>query len=492
MVYWKQITAVLLLILLLGCADAEPTPTATPTDTPPTPTAPATTAPTPTPTMQPSPTPIVPTLTVTDQPLDEDGAVTIEMAALPQPGWVVLKAQRDGQVAEVLGQTAVPAGVSRDVVVTVDPLNVTPTLVAMLHTDLGEEETFEFPGVDQPLTVGDAPVAEPFAVDLQLLLPSVTLEPQEVGEDGLLRVARVVAAEAGWLAIHADDDGGLGAVLGIAPVPAGGSEALMVQIQWREATPTLYAVLYADNGRANRPDLNEDDLPVLVGGELVMTTADVTLPPDVVVLDQPVIDGTITVERVISNGPGHVVVYFDDGDAPGLIIGSEFIEDGLNKQIVIDIVETAVTPQLYIFIHDDTTPGDNFDFPANDPPRQYDGRVIPPFPFSTTPGNYLTTTDQSLSDDGTVTVPLVVVDVPAWIAVHTVEEGARGAQLGIAQLPPGINRDVQVSIDADAATETLQAVLYLDAGEIGAYEPDVDVVLQRNRSVIAAPFAVRP
>ncbi|MBK9613796.1 hypothetical protein [Candidatus Amarobacter glycogenicus] len=74
-------------------------------------------------------------------------------------------------------------------------------------------------------------------------------------------------------------------------------------------------------------------------------------------LDQPVIGGTITVERVISNGPGWLVVYQDEGGSPGLIIGSAPLVDGLNEQVPVSVRESGVTPQLFIFLHEDTEPG---------------------------------------------------------------------------------------------------------------------------------------
>jgi hypothetical protein len=119
-----------------------------------------------------------------------------------------------------------------------------------------------------------------------------------------------------------------------------------------------------------------------------------------------------------------------------------------------------------------------------------------PFTFRTNAGNYLYTYDQSLnrSPDGgaTVTVPLAVNDVNAWVVIHNDANGNRGDVLGMVWLPIGINRDISISIDPTRVTETLHAVLYLDAGTTQQFNfPNgVDMPLQRNRQVIQAPFAL--
>ena len=99
--------------------------------------------------------------------------------------------------------------------------------------------------------------------------------------------------EDGWLLIHTVQNGEIGQVLGAAYLKSGLNEALAISIPWREATPELVGVLYEDNGRFQRLDFPNDDLPVLAGGELVMRSFSVSLPPDVYVLDQPVIDNSI-------------------------------------------------------------------------------------------------------------------------------------------------------------------------------------------------------
>jgi hypothetical protein len=490
----KRILTSLILLLLLAACGEEPTPDPTPPITAvPTLTRPA--QPTAAPTIAPSPTPQEPTLTAVDQSLDENGRLLISSVTVLEPAWVVIHAERDGQVGEVLGYTAVSPGATDDVEVTIDPLAATDQLAAILHVDAGEEGEFEFPGVDEPLQNETAVVSQSFAITRDLALPAITATDQAVREDGLVRLDGVTMLVPGWLVIHADDDGAIGPILGHTFVEAGETADVVVHIPWRQGTPVLHAMLHEDDGRANRFDYPDGDMPVLVAGEPAVTAINVTYPPDVLVLDQPVISTTVTVERVISNGPGWLVVYADDGAGrPGLIIGSAALADGLNEQVVVSVQTSSVTDQLFIFLHEDTEAGDNFNFPAADPQITYEGRIPNPFGFRTNPGNYLATRDQALSSDSaetTVIVPLVVAEIDTWVVVYSDDEGELGEILGQTWLSAGINREIPVVIDGEGVTAVLHAALHYDAGTPQEFEPGgTDVPILRNRAIIRAPFSI--
>lgn len=491
----------ILFVLLAACREAEPTPTAVSVteqaatavpeaaDTPDTPI---------TPTPEPSPTPISPQISALDQDLTEDGRVVISRVVAVEPGWVVIHAtDKDGVPGAVLGWTAVAAGTSTDVAVDIDPLTATSTLAAMLHVDKGQSGEFEFPGEDEAVMVNDTAVSDPFAVTLAFTLPAITVSDKALNETGEFLVESAYVPDGGWLVIHADDNGTIGPALGVAYLEPGLSENIPVKIPWREGTPTLYAVLYEDNGRTRRLDLNDADMPILVNGKPVVAEFSATYPPDLFVLDQPVIDDTFVVERVLVNQPSFIVAYADSDGEPGFIIGSQSIPAGLSEQVTVEVAGSQVTDVVYIYLHEDTEPGGGFDFPANDPPLTFEGRLPEPYSFRTNPGNYLLAADQALTEtaDGetAVTVPLAVVDVAAWLAVHTDDNGQPGDVIGFVPLSPGINRDLTVVVDETAVTDTLYAVLHLDGGTRGEFDfPGDDIILQSNRNPIAAPFVVKP
>ncbi|MCP4427970.1 MAG: hypothetical protein GY803_26085 [Chloroflexi bacterium] len=495
-IFLKHNVLVLISLVLLAAscrqeeASAVPTPIPTAVNTA-VPAATATaTAPPATAAPQPSPTPVRPAIVVENQALAEDGALTIASVAVPEAAWLVIHAQHNGQVGEVLGFTAVAPNNADDLTVTIDPLQATPRLVAILHQDGGETGQFEFPGPDDPWLEDGEAVSAGFGVDIQVALPAITIADQEVLDDGLVLVKSVYTPNPGWLLIHADDDGAAGELLGHVFLRAGTSENIVVSIPWRQATPTLHAILLEDDGRSTRLDYPDGDLPIIVNGQPVMVSFTVALPPDVHVLDQPAVDGKIEIERVVSDGPGWLVAYFDEGGLPARIIGSAHLEDGLNEHIVMEVVERAVTDQVHILIHNDDEPIGQFTFPGSDEPRLYHGRLPFPFTFQTSLGNYLVAQDQSLTDSSVV-IPYVVADIPTWLIIRSGAAPDEGGILGATWLPAGINRDVVVEIEADSVGETLYAVLHIDLDEPEQFDfPGDDTPLEHNGRVIQSPFTV--
>ena len=96
---------------------------------------------------------------------DDGDAIVVPLVVIDTPAWVVVQAEADGVPGAILGQTWVPAGVNRGVLVTIDPGQVTETLYVTLHMDGGELELFEYPdGPDLPLQRNRTPVRAPFRV----------------------------------------------------------------------------------------------------------------------------------------------------------------------------------------------------------------------------------------------------------------------------------------------------------------------------------------
>lgn len=460
-------------------AATRPPATATPTPRPPTPTA--------------TPTPILPTIIVADQALGDDGRLTIPSVSIPAAGWLVLYANQEGQAGDVLGYTAVQPGPNQDVVVTIDPLQATVTLHAALHTDAGILDTFEFPGPDTPLPLTDGEWMVTFAVEMQATLPAVVAADQVLGVDGLLRVDSAVSVGLGWLAIHADADGEIGPLLAYLPLRDGLNENLLFTLDWRKATPRLYAVLHRDEGESGRFESPEVDPIVQVGGAPVISPFAAALPPDVLIYDQPVVNGTVEVERAVSNGPGWVTIQADDNGAPGLIIGFAPLEDGINERITVAVVENAVTPILYAALHQDTGAAAEFEFPRADPLVLLEGGRPMQTTFNTEGQNYLFTQDQTLTTSNTVTAPLVIVNVNVWVVIRADQEGEPGDVLGQTWLAAGVHHNVTIEIDPAGVTESLYAELFLDAGTIQQFDfsNGPDAPLLQGDDPLRTPFILR-
>lgn len=490
-----------ILTLLIGaCRQEEPaTPTAPPTIEVAEATVTSTTEPTPEPTTTPSPTPrvatptpITPMLSVNDQTITDNGEVQIASVTLLNSGWVVIYADEAGEPGEILAQMLVNAGNGQAVVVTVDPFEATDTLHIVLHEDGGQMGEFEFPGPDSPINFAGEDVSTTIAIERDIVLPSIAVSDQAINRTGQVTVDSVVSPEVGWLVIQADDGmGNPGRVIGQSPLKEGLNEAIPVFFDWRNATPLLFATLYQDSGEIGLFEPFGTDNVVRLGDTDIQSSFNVTLPPDVFILQQPVINGEIVVERIVTNEPSWLVVYTDDEGSLGLVIGFIALEPGITENLTVPLVNGAETDVLYLIIHEDTNNEGEFDFPDGDLPLRYEGQQET-FSFRTGAGNYVITQNQPLAEDGEIVVPLVVTDVPTWVVVRAEAEGEPGEIVGMVLVPAGIHRNLSIDVDTSLATTTLYIILHLDAGTPGEFNfPDgVDLPLQRNRAIIQAPFTI--
>jgi hypothetical protein len=453
----------------------------------------STATPLPRPTATPTPVPIIPAVSVSDQGIEEDGRLIVDEVVAVEPGWLVIQTEAGGEAGTVLGYAAVDEGESEQVQVTIEAAGADPLLRAVLHVDSGTEGTFEYPGPDQPVRIDSETVANVFEVNFSAFEPAVDVSDQDVAEDGLVTFENVVSNGPGWLVLYLDDAGEPGRILEYTPVRPGINEGLSMTVNWRMATPTVHAILYEDGGEAGVFEVPDTDTAVEVDDAPVASTFQLRMPPDIFALDQPVVNGEVIVERVISYGPGWLVVFFDEEGELGLIIGEAVLEDGVNEMVAVPVIETAVTPLLHLMVHQDHEPLGEFQFPASDPPVLYEERLPAPVTIQTDEGNYLISRDQALSEDNTLIVPLVVVDVDAWVVLYADASGEPVEIIGMTWAPAGINRDVAVEVDPELVTNVMHVILHLDAASTQEFDyPDgFDVPLQRSRSIISSPFTLR-
>lgn len=104
---------------------------------------------------------------------------------------------------------------------------------------------------------------------------AVTVVDQSV-DGGKVTIAEVDSSAAGWLVIHADNNGSPGTVLGYTAVKTGVNKDVVVTLDDSEATPVLYAMLHLDAGQAGVYEFPGTDAPVMVDGAMVSPTFNVT------------------------------------------------------------------------------------------------------------------------------------------------------------------------------------------------------------------------
>lgn len=107
--------------------------------------------------------------------------------------------------------------------------------------------------------------------------PSVTVSDQDAS-DGNVVVEMAVAAEPGWMVIHADQDGQPGPVIGHAPVSQGSNQNVEITIDLGNVTERLHAMLHLDTGVEGEYEFPDGDPPVRVDDQIVVEPFEVSLP----------------------------------------------------------------------------------------------------------------------------------------------------------------------------------------------------------------------
>ncbi len=303
----------------------------------------------------------------------------------------------------------------------------------------------------------------------QDMTPSVTVSDQ-LSLDGEVVVDTVVAAEPGWMVIHADNGGAPGPVIGFEQVAAGENTSVHVEIDATMATPLLFAMLHVDTGEAGVYEFGQvegADGPVTVDGQVVTPPFNVEL---VRAYDQFVVDNTVTLTAVATQQDGFIVVHADSGEgSPGPVAGFAPVTAGTNTDIVVEL-EGDLTNLMFPMLHVDTGEAGVYEFgqvEGADGPVVLDGTVAT-FPITTgTPAMRLD--DQLVTD--TVEADSVLSDGPGWLVIHADGgQGSPGPVIGQALVEDGVNIDVIVEVDPAGVTPTVFPMLHVDTGEAGVYE----------------------
>ncbi len=333
----------------------------------------------------------VPAITAPRQELP-GGAVTVEQVYSDGPGWVVIHADDAGSPGEVIGYLAVPDGVSNTLQIVVAPEMVTQTLYAMLHVDAGEEGTFEFPdGPDTPVKVDDEIVmisfdGMPAEQEEDEESPFITA-PRQPLEDGTIVIQQVYSDGPGWIVIHAaDEEGGPGPMIGYIEVPDGVSNEVFVQVVPEDITDVLYVMLHVDAGEEGTFEFPDGpDTPVKVNDEIVMEEFPGKSPdeeeaetvPMLTTPRQPLEDGTITIDKVVMDQDGWVVIHADDNGQPGVVIGYIEVPEGVSTEVVVQVDTEGITSVLYAMLHVDAGEEGVFEFPdGEDVPVKVDDEIV--------------------------------------------------------------------------------------------------------------------
>lgn len=210
--------------------------------------------------------------------------------------------------------------------------------------------------------------------------------------------------------------------------------------------------------------------------------------PSVFVSDQAVKDDTVTIAKVVSDGPGWMVIHKEAGGAPGAVVGYAAVKKGTNENVAVKIDAYSATPTLYAMLHRDLGLVGTYEFPGADLPAMANGAMVSP-PFKVTDLDPRVSVKDQTIKDSTVVIDEVLSNGPGWLVVHSEAKGGPGPVIGWAAAPDGLSRGLSVKIDTRKATPTLFAMLHSDSGKVGTYEfPGPDLPVMVDGKMVSPPF----
>jgi plastocyanin len=99
--------------------------------------------------------------------------------------------------------------------------------------------------------------------------------------------------------------------------------------------------------------------------------------PYIIVLNQEVIEGSVTIQEVATDLPGWVVIHADEAGAPGPIMGYTNIPPGIHRNIMVEIDPALIDVDiLYARLHIDAGVPGQFEYPGPDRPVTVEGQIL--------------------------------------------------------------------------------------------------------------------
>ena len=142
-------------------------------------------------------------------------------------------------------------------------------------------------------------------------------------------------------------------------------------------------------------------------------------------------------------------------------------------------------------LHVDTGVAGEYEFgtvEGADGPVVVDGNVVT-YPIAAAPSIVY----DGMLDGTTLWMEQAVIDAPGWLVIHADNgEGSFGAVIGQAQVYPGVNTQIPITLTEESMTEALYPMLHYDTGEAGEYEfgsvDGADLPVTVNGNVVFAPM----
>jgi hypothetical protein len=90
--------------------------------------------------------------------------------------------------------------------------------------------------------------------------------------------------------------------------------------------------------------------------------------PSVIVKDQSIVNNQVIIPKVVSDGPGWLVIHLDVDGKPGAVIGYAAVHDGVNTNVAVTVDSQKATDKLFAMLHTDKGTVGVYEFPGPDVP----------------------------------------------------------------------------------------------------------------------------
>lgn len=201
--------------------------------------------------------------------------------------------------------------------------------------------------------------------------------------------------------------------------------------------------------------------------------------------DQALVNGMITVSEVELSNDGWLVIYNDNNAVLGTeILGYTHVEAGTHDDVTVELeddVEITSGDILWAALHIDDDEDGIFDWDGvtgiDVPIRSGVVTIAESFTVTTDSGetNAVTAEDQAVAD-GSITIDNVFLEEAGWVVVHNDADDAPGEVIGVSEvLAAGSHDDVVVTFEETAEVnvgDVLWIMLHSDTGVAGDYEYD--------------------
>jgi hypothetical protein len=305
-----------------------------------------------------------------------ENTFTVAAVVTQQDGFIVIHSGDQQKPGPVLGYAPVTAGANSAITVELSG-EIGDFVWPMLHVDTGAAGTYEFgtvEGADGPVVIDNRVAMMPVVVGG----PSMRVMNQLV--DDSVTALSVLSAGAGFLVIHADNNGAPGEVIGFAPVADGVNMNVTVEVDAAKVTPILFPMLHSDTGvagtyefgevdGADTPQMGINDKPLFFP---ILARAGIEYRGELMP------DNIIMVHNVLSAAQGFLVIHADDGGKPGKVLGFSPVVAGANSHVLVKLNE-APTATVFPMLHEDTGVVGVYEFgevEGEDKPVQVNGQAV--------------------------------------------------------------------------------------------------------------------